>query len=339
MWHKLFLILALFSVNFAVAQSQQDSADIQRLMEQERARQEAEARRRAAQQQANSINPSALTGKDSQKKGAGANTAAGIALIATGTAMMANPPTVPPGAALVAMGILALMQADHDKKAANASATTANASQLSGATYTNPTDPSGQFGFSDPRIAQAQKQLQAAGYKMTSKGLHHPDGSFTPATAFNSPSSMAAAGLDENTIKETQKALGAVNEEISKYKVSSVAVDTGAGGAGASSEASVNEEQPSSSVFNPFGLSSDQKKALMAGKTVMFDGEPIAVSGSNIFDLVHVAYQTRRNGNQFIETENLRGSRREISVRGPASIGSSPTKVPLRPVESRAPNR
>ena len=49
-----------------------------------------------------SINPAANQGQQSQNSGAGANNAAGAALIAAGMALMANPPTQPAGAALIA---------------------------------------------------------------------------------------------------------------------------------------------------------------------------------------------------------------------------------------------
>src|SRR5688500_488108 len=56
-----------------------------------------------------SINPGAIAGQNSQSSGAGTNAAVGGALMAAGAAMMANPPTRAPGAALMAMGILAMM--------------------------------------------------------------------------------------------------------------------------------------------------------------------------------------------------------------------------------------
>src|SRR5262245_48501504 len=49
------------------------------------------------------INPGAKQGENSQKGGAGTNAGVGAALMAAGAALMANPPTMPMGAMLMAM--------------------------------------------------------------------------------------------------------------------------------------------------------------------------------------------------------------------------------------------
>ena len=65
---------------------------------------------------------------------------------------------------------------------------------------------------------------------------------------------------------------------------------------------------------NPFNIDGDKKGQLVAGKTVMFDGEPIGVRGQNIFDMVHSCYQKKREGKHFIETEM------DVATRLPASV-------------------
>ena len=65
-----------------------------------------------------SINPGSNQGQQSQKGGAGSNAGAGAALMAAGAALMAMPPTMPAGAILMAMGLLAMQQSGEDNGAA-----------------------------------------------------------------------------------------------------------------------------------------------------------------------------------------------------------------------------
>lgn len=270
-----------------------------------------------------SINPSAAAGKQSQGSGAAVNQAAGQALMAAGSALMSHPPTVPAGAALMAMGVLAMMQSGHDSGAAGQSAATFGASSLdTGSLGTNISPNSaGTAGYSDPKIAEAEAKLEEAGYKVTAKGVTNPDGSFTPASAFSSPGAMSAAGMDPAAVKEASKVTAALNDEISKLggHVSGVAVNEGGGGgySAPTENNSDNEGLSLSKYGNPFAMNAAMKKNLIAGKTVNFDGEPIGVSGNNIFDMVHTAYEKKRAAHTFIETES---GGPQVLMRAPASV-------------------
>lgn len=342
---KVLALTALLAWN-ASAQVEQDTADIARYVmqenmrrqEQEQQQQQGSAILESARQGGvggggSSINPSALQGQGSQNKGKDANDAAGSALMAAGAAMMATPQTMPIGIALMAMGMLAKKQADEDNNAANQSAMTAAASQFGGASGTNgagttqvKANPNianarGMSSIQDPKIKAALKKMEDAGYTVTEQGLHKPDGTLVPASAFNSAGSMAAAGFDPATIRESQKVLGVINEELSKGKWGSMAMSEGSGGGAgggySSGSGSPGSESDSFKAFNPFGLGADQKKALIAGKTVLLGGEPIGVRGNNIFEMMHFAYEKRRNGRQFIESE---GQVPGPSMRSPASV-------------------
>jgi hypothetical protein len=263
------------------------------------------------------INQGSNQGQASQSSGSGANAAAGAALMAAGAALMSNPPTVPQGAMLMAMGILAMMQSGHDGDAAGQSGNTGLASvQGNPGTTTNPDPATGSSAFTDSKIAQGKAALEAQGYKMGPNGtLTTPDGNTIPASAFNSPSSMAAAGMSPQTIADAEKILA--DAEKDAPKVSGVAVNSSGGGGGmavSEGEGSGEANATGGMTFNPFNLNADAKAKLIAGKTVMFDGEPIGVRGQNIFDMVHTCYQKKRKGNHFIETEN------DVSVRSPASL-------------------
>lgn len=275
------------------------------------------------QARGNSINPSANRGRNTQALGAAVNFTVGAALIAKGTALMKSPPTMPLGATLLGMGILAVAQGVHTLDASNASGRTFNASQIGGASGTNGTvrdEGSGRSAFGDPRIQEAMQTLAANGYSFSEKGMVNPDGSLTPISAYNSPQAMSEAGLDPISIEEIQKILGSINDELSKPKVAAVPVTS----AGAPASPAADKPQASDAggglygSGNPFELDEGEAQGLVAGKTVNFFGEPIGVARSNIFEIMHMAYQRRRGLKQFIETESIR-SHTEPSLRAPAS--------------------
>jgi hypothetical protein len=267
-----------------------------------------------------SINPGSQEGQKSQSGGAGVNAAVGSGLMAAGAALMSNPKTVPPGVVLMGMGILAMMQAKEDSGAAGQSAATGFASNVNDGSVTpGAVDPNGTGAFAEAKIKEGQAKLGEAGYKMTSKGLTGPDGSFIPAKAFSSPSSMAAAGMSPTTIAAVQEGLADAQAGASgsAARVSGVGINTGGGGGsggGMTEDESNGSSESGTGVVNPFDIGAEKKGSLVAGKTVMFDGEPIGVRGQNIFDMVHVSYQKKREGKHFIETEN------DVSARSPASV-------------------
>jgi hypothetical protein len=188
---------------------------------------------------------------------------------------------------------------------------------------TKPTAPAdGSSGFSDPKVAEGIAAMKEAGYKVTPTGVTLPDGTSVPASAFNSAASMTAAGFDPAAAREAQKVSDALNDEISKYskgRVASVGVDSGGGGGAAGSGSGSSGEGSDMLTLrpmaNPFALGLDAKKKLIAGKTVMFEGEPIGVRGQDIFEMVHTAYQRKRAGHNFIEADD--GG---TTVRAPASV-------------------
>lgn len=249
-----------------------------------------------------SINPGAEKGRSSQSSGSAANAAVAAALLA---ACLAPCPTC--AYPLCAMSALAAMQAGHDAGAAGESAATfAESSTTPTVKPTTPDAlPTGSAGFQDPALQKSLDKLSEGGYKLTSTGLVNPDGSVTPLSAFNSPSSMAAAGLDANSISQVKKITEAARDQFGAGSPAPIsgAVSGGGGGAPSMVPESVDEDSIGRNFKNPFALTADQRKAMISGKTVNFNGEPIGVAGSNIFDMVHVAYQKRRTGNQFIESE------------------------------------
>ncbi len=260
------------------------------------------------------INNGANTGQASQNGGAGANNAAGAALIAAGTAMLPNPPTAPMGAALIALGIIALMQGAHDSNAAGQSGATGAASVFNnGQTQKNEAGAydNGKTAFNNPTVKKAIEALKEKGYNVTEKGLSKPDGTTVPMSALQSSAGLKAAGIDPDALKKAQDIAA---KAVDGYSVSSVATAGGGGGGGAAHDIGPGGgEEADGGKFDAFSLGADAQRALMAGKTKNLDGDPIGVAGANIFEMIHEAYQKKRTGDQFVEHE-------EAAARAPASI-------------------
>lgn len=272
---------------------------------------------------AQNINPGANQGAQSQGGGSGANNAAGAALIGAGAAMMTQPPTVPMGIAMVAMGIIALAQGSHDKNAAQQSAATANATNLGkGPTGTNKTttyaDPEkGVAGaLATPEGKKAAAAIEAAGGEVSNKGVKLPNGDLKPWSSFSSAGSLASAGFDS---KELMKKVGEIEKNIAQANaaVKSMALRDGEGPGGAvpspnGGSESGNAEGSGNVAFRmPAGLTPEQRARLVSGKTVDAGGEAIYTKGDNLFEIIHRAYDRRREGHHFILTENLISAQRK----------------------------
>jgi len=186
-------------------------------------------------------------------------------------------------------------------------------------------------GFKNDKVQQALKALKDAGYQMDEKGLTSPDGTFTPAGSLGSSSALSAAGMSASSIQEAQKVLASVNQELSRMaNVSPVGVvESGGGYSYSSSSGSDGDSMGMVGSNKPFLLNAGQKQALMAGKTVMFQGEPIGVPGRNIFDMMRVAYERRSAKNLFVDSGAALPSNQGPVVRTPASA-SKPTARSLQ---------
>ena len=283
-----------------------------------------------------SINPAAQQGKSSQSGGSSMNMMAGMALMAACMAMQ------PPNMALCMMGAMAMAQGGADKDAASQSGATQAATSTptlntggTGTTGTTATTTANTasiptFAAIDDTSASlkdkaiAKEGLQAltnAGYSASAAGIKSANGTTIPAAAFSSSGGMIAAGLDPNQVKDAQDAAAKVNADLAKYK-GQAAVAEGVGGGGGSgptgeSQSTSTPEPHKTGFANPFAMTDGQKSAMIAGKTVSFDGEPIGVRGDNIFDMVHTAYARKTAGKHFIETDHDPDLN---TVRAPASL-------------------
>jgi len=281
-----------------------------------------------------SINPAASQGKSSQDMGKMIN-------MATSAAMMAAclEPCPKCQYALCAIGALAALQALAQGEAAGQSGSVKAATDYTGQSTDNGTN-NGPGGSSNPinavdptgtvEFKEGMKKLKEAGYSVTKEGVTFPDGSVKPASAFSSPGGMAAAGMSPSAIQEAQKILAAVEKDAAKYgagSVASVPVE-GGGGGGSEGNSGANKDGDSDSRYgsykNPFAVGADQKRKMVAGKTVLFAGEPIGVSGQNIFDMIHDKYQRMRQSNYFIEDDAPSPNKPALPVRAPASKPLNP---------------
>jgi|GEM_PF-1659228 hypothetical protein len=273
----------------------------------------------------NTINHAADQGRRSQNAGMIMNMIASAALFASCFA------STPPNMALCAMGALAAAQGANQGQSAGMSDMTFDASQYNPGDFTgtgadgtgtlSSVDGTGTAGFTDPIIKEGMGKLSEAGYKISEDGVTNPDGSFTPASAFDSPSSMMAAGMSAQTASAAGDVMDTIKKELEGAGANVVAmgVDTSGGGGGGYGGGAGGADFGDLSSFklpslkNPFDNA--DKKKLVAGKALMVGGEPIGVKGDNIFDMVHRAYQKKRGRNQFLET-----------TKGPARLPASMTE-------------
>ena len=274
-----------------------------------------------------SINKAADDAKDSQKQGAQMNMIAGAMMMA---ACMASQP---PNMALCAMGALALMQAAHDKKAADKSDKTYEASLADGSgsgenkeSKSEPESPRPSedsltgYGFNNPDIKAGLDALKNNGYGVSEGGIKMPDGSFVPSDAMGSAASMTAAGFDANSAQAASAVLADINKKLgdpNAPNIVSMGVDSSGGGG--SSSRSGSDDSSGYSFKNPWNLSANARSKMVAGKSVTLAGEPIGVKGDNLFEMVHRAYDKKRKTENFIESESASGGSRM-----PASVSSRP---------------
>lgn len=263
-----------------------------------------------------SINPSANNAQSSESGAAAANMAAGAALMAA--CMMTQPPNL----ALCALGALALMQGANDNNDAGQSGNSATVSSQTpsptATPATTPTvapDPTGTDSFQSSTAA-GQQALAAAGYTVTPDSVTAPDGTSVPSSQFGTSGGMAQAGFSADQIKAAQKAIADANSKYGGIKVSSVDVADGSGGGGGGNGNGGQAGFTLPSFANPFAINNKAKQALVAGKTVLFDGEPIGVRGDDIFQMVHLAYDRKRQRNSFLEAPQPVSA----TVRAPANF-------------------
>jgi len=267
-----------------------------------------------------SINPGSAVGQNSQNGGAGANNSAGTALTAAGTSLMSHPPTIPAGIALMVMGLLAMKQGSHDANAAGQSANTYGSSyDQAGAAPSNPALNSGSVSFTTPpQVAQA---IQNAGYTLGPNGVTAPDGSTTPYSAYSSPSAMSKAGLDPMAVAAAEKILAKIDQRYGSLKGGAQMLTGSDGGGGYSDSGGGAAPAGNMGGRDMWTLSNAARSRMIAGKTVKLDGEPIGVRGQNIFDMIHTAYDLKRNNQTFIDGA---GGARPLMSRAPASASLQP---------------
>ncbi len=121
---------------------------------------------------------------------------------------------------------------------------------------------------------------------------------------------MAAAGMSPQTISQAEGILASNAGELDSLngaRVSGVGLNTSGGGSGTpeGEGSGGSSDSGAGAGHNPFNINNEQKGQLVAGKTVMFDGEPIGVRGQNIFDMIHTCYQKKRQGNHFMRASRM----------------------------------
>lgn len=259
------------------------------------------------------INQGADQGRQSQSSGSAANMAAGMALMAIFMAGCNGVQTW--GCFAGPLAALAFMQGGHDAGAAGQSTATYDA--------TIPDYDSGGTGYSPnpdgisptdvgntvytPEVKKNLDTLAKAGYKVDPQtgNVTTPEGTF-PASTFDSPASMAAAGIPVD-VSKANEALAEINEDLAgKYSASVGAMELetgggGGGGYGGSGSSSGSYDSPLADYFKSLKKKGTDKDRMIAGKSLTYGNDPIGVKVDDIFMMVHRRYQAKRKINTFIE--------------------------------------
>lgn len=284
-----------------------------------------------------SINQGASQGKSSQMLGQALNAAAGAAYIG---ACFSCSPT--PCYWYCAMGLSAFAQAGNMGSAAGKSGAVFDASLNDlGLTPTDygtngsGTDQNNWMNNLTPDQKAAFQQATEAGYKFDKYGnVTTPDGKSLKSSDFKNAESMAAAGIPSSEIGGILSTMDKINKELSAQagdlessaSVVAMGVD-GGGGGGSRGLASVDGEDAGGTDFdaylnklrNPFGLSANKKKEMVAGKTVRNGEDVIGVKVDDIFQMVHRRYQEKRASDEFIEPAKVATSGQAVPARSPAA--------------------
>lgn len=273
----------------------------------------------------NGINKDAGQAKGDQAMGAAQNLLTAGLMTATAMPLISsqNPGTQTTGYIMLAMAALSAAQAAMLAMNSGDSGKTEAASAGTGADWSNGLRDSGSYVAPDstntqtpteqsiaalasksPAGAKAVSALQAGGYSLSKDGLKDPSGKTTPLSSLSSPSAMSSAGLSSETIEAVQEVLG--KAEANGAKVVAMGLDSGGGGGASRSPSDSDDEWEKKmadvwKIKNPFDKSAEDKRKMIAGKSVSLGGEPIGVASENIFHKISKNYKNRVQLKEFLE--------------------------------------
>jgi hypothetical protein len=149
-----------------------------------------------------------------------------------------------------------------------------------------------------PTQAAAAAKLASAGFTSDGNTISTPNGKSIPASALSSDSGMAAAGFSASDIKSAKESLAAAaqaaNQATAAMSKSLTNGDTAGGGRGSASGSSSGEVTDSSggnSLSKMLGQLRTPASAKAVSKlTKNFNGDPIGVAASNIWDQASSCY-------------------------------------------------
>jgi sterol desaturase/sphingolipid hydroxylase (fatty acid hydroxylase superfamily) len=267
----------------------------------------------------------ANTGAASQTAGSTTNRVIGMMLIPSGISLTrgSDPTQISIGISMITMGVIAVAQSSADSSAAGQSQTTANTTtaSTSGASTASTTGASGTgsgatgavdggvgAAFASPAGKQAVAAIANAGGSLTTAGVVMPNGKTYPLSTFSSPQALAAAGLgpDATATRSKLESLGrqVASNQAGMNTASTARSETVSNAPGANPPAATGTAHSAEATVgnNPFLISAAQREQLIAGKTILYNGEPAGVRSDNLFSMVHRAYERHASLGEFITT-------------------------------------
>lgn len=250
-----------------------------------------------------SQNQAAKMGQSQNNSSSGIAQAIGAALIAAGAALMSNPPTVPPGAMLMALGMLAMAQsgANAGTAGAHGAQSTLNQDYGTGAYGTG----GGTTTVPSMKGAVAELKKYGVNYDASSGKFTFPNGKTVSAKDLTNQAAMAEAGVSAadfakamDTVKDAEKKAAAemkLKEALAKQAMSFDNPASGGGGATAASFRNPADDGSSSG-----GARRDRPEVSVAGMSVNLGGDRIGVAGDDIFSMMARRYREKDNKDSFL---------------------------------------
>jgi hypothetical protein len=282
-----------------------------------------------SQSQVDSIRDSAANTQSDNNRGQTINLAIGGGLLAAAAACQASCPhgCCPAKVPLFMMGIASLAQA------AAQGSTAGQAGFAVGATNVGP----GEQGSYDPHaddnkitndptvksgidfgtaVTSGKTSLGGATYDKKTGILTTPSGQTYKASDFNSPQSMAAAGISPSVIDQVSDMVKKIEKDATKKadkalaKAGASSEESALGGGGGSGFTAGSGGDGATGYPGAAGLAKEKlgvnrDPAQVAGMQKNYNGEPIGVAGDSIFNMMTRRYRVKESQSSFYDGSEL----------------------------------
>lgn len=247
--------------------------------------------------------------------------------IALGVSLMSSPPTEAAGAAMIAMGVLSMLQGGAHGDSKGEAASTGNDTNGYGNSSGGSSDPldvtnPDSLINKDSTLKAAKSNLakaEKAGLYDSKAGTVKFNGKDIKVSDFSSPESMAAAGIPKGTISDLMSMTADIERKaeakLEKLKIGALTAaagfDDGGAGGGKGSSGDASDDAASSLRYGANGVGSagkagsERDPSSLAGMQKNYNGEPIGVAADSIFAMMNRRYKAKESQDSFYTDSDL----------------------------------